>query len=196
MTKLICITGIDGSGKSTLVRALHEHISGSVVANIWQSFEANQQLFKTRREVYEYMMSLPVNARVLFLAHAIRYGLEKALEKDASMILIDGYYYKYFAPELVLGADPDFVEKLSATFPQPQTIICLDADAQLSFARKQEITPYECGFASAVNEENYTRFQSQVIKKRELFDQKKWHFLDARLSPRELQEKALDLCLS
>lgn len=193
MSKLICITGIDGSGKSTLIKTLNRKVEGSVVASIWQSFESNQQLFKTKRDVYEYMLSLTVNSRVIFLAHAIRFGLERALESRSEIVLLDGYYYKYFAPELVLGADPDLIRKLGDTFPQPDCIICLDADAELSFSRKQEITSYECGFAMEVSHETYVNFQESVIHKRRFFDQSSWKFLDARLSPEHLVDQAIEI---
>ncbi|NOQ72536.1 MAG: hypothetical protein GQ574_11070 [Crocinitomix sp.] len=193
MQKLIVITGIDGAGKTTLIESLSKELPNSVVANVWQSFGANQQLFKSKAHVYEYMRSLTPNSRVLFLAHAVRYGLEKALESDAETILIDGYYIKYFGPELALGADPQFVQEIIASFQKVDQVICLDLPIEKALQRKGEFTDYECGFNPELSPATFLAFQKRVLEQRKHFDCDNWEYLNAELEVGELLREALGM---
>lgn len=193
MQKLIVITGIDGAGKTTLIESLSQRLPNSVIANVWQSFGANQQLFKSKAHVYEYMRSLTPNSRVLFLAHAVRYGIEKAIESTAEIIFIDGYYIKYFGPELALGADPKFVHEIIATFPKVDRVICLDIPIEKALKRKGEFTDYECGFNSELSAETFLDFQEKVLIERKHFETDNWLHLDAELEAKELLKAALNM---
>jgi dTMP kinase len=191
MPKLIVITGIDGAGKTTLIDALSKEIPNCVVANVWQSFGANQQLFKSKAHVYEYMFSLTPNSRLLFLAHAVRYGLEKALESNSETILIDGYYYKYFGPELALGADLQFVNEIIATFPKVDQVICLDLPIEKALERKGVFTDYECGFNPVLSAQTFLDFQRKVLQQRKHFETDNWEYLDGEMQASVLVEKVL-----
>ncbi|MFT5820928.1 MAG: dTMP kinase [Crocinitomix sp.] len=180
MPKLIVVTGIDGSGKTTLVEALAQNIPNSVIANAWQCFGDNQPLFKSKEHVYEYMQTLTPNSRVLFLAHAVRYGLEKALATNAETVLIDGYYFKYFGPELALGADLNLIKGLASSFPKPDKIICLELSPADASARKENVfTAYECGYNMHITPATFMSFQNQVLEQRENFNTDNWIYISA-----------------
>jgi thymidylate kinase len=193
MQKLIVITGIDGAGKTTLIESLSKRLPNSVVANVWQSFGANQQLFNSKTHVYEYMRSLTPNSRVLFLAHAVRYGIEKALESDAQTILIDGYYIKYFGPELALGADLNFVNEVVATFPKVDRVVCLDIPIEKALERKGAFTDYECGFNPVLSKQTFLEFQQKVLFERKHFESENWKHLDGELEPEALLDLVVEL---
>lgn len=142
----------------------------TAVATIWQSMEDNHRLFNSKEDVLKYMAGLSVDSRVLFLAHSLRYALDKALKSNAKTVLIDGYYFKYFAPELALGANETLVRQLISQFPEPDLILRLQLDPSIAYSRKKKVTPYECGFNAAVSEENFVAFQNQVLDRWNFFD--------------------------
>jgi thymidylate kinase len=193
MPKLIVITGIDGAGKTTLIDALSQEIPNCVAANVWQSFGANQQLFKSKAHVYEYMLALTPNSRLLFLAHAVRYGLEKALESNSEIILIDGYYFKYFGPELALGADLDFVQTIIESFPKVDQVICLDLPIEKALERKGVFTDYECGFDPVLSAETFLDFQRKVLQQRKHFETDNWKYLDGEMQADDLVKKVVGM---
>ena len=191
MKKLICVTGIDGSGKSTLIEQLHERLPNSCIANVWQSLESSQTLFKSKDEIFQYLIGLTPDSRIYYLSHAIKYGMQKAEESGADIILIDGYVYKYFGPELVLGANEELVNQMISSFPMPDKVICLELDPSISFQRKDQVTAYECGFNNEVNEKTYTNFQNSIISKRAFFKTDDWEFIDSELGIENAVDKAL-----
>jgi thymidylate kinase len=104
--KIICITGMDGTGKSTLIKGLKEHLDSCYVATIWDLMASPVKglPFKSKQEIDNFLCELSPDSRLLFLAHAMKYAIDKALLSSVNNILIDSYYYKYFASELALGA--------------------------------------------------------------------------------------------
>lgn len=191
MKKLICVTGIDGSGKSTLIDELNKRILNSCVANVWQSLDSSE-LFKSRAEILKYLSGLTPDSRVYYLSHAIKYGMQKAQESDADVILIDGYVYKYFAPELALGASEKLVHQIISTFPLPDKVICLELDPSISFKRKDHPTAYECGFSDEISELTYIRFQEKVIAQRTYFDTDNWSFIESEKGLEHAIEEAMN----
>ena len=101
--KLIAITGTDGTGKSTLCRNLCAKYSTFKEVSIWDAMSGS--LFHSKKDIDEYLCSLSANARLLFLSHALIQALDMAGKSKVEVLLLNGYYYKYFASELALGAD-------------------------------------------------------------------------------------------
>lgn len=179
--KLICVTGLDGVGKSTLIRAVQDSFDSVYLANIWDLLDSkNGGLpFKSKYEVDEYLCTLTNDSRLLFLAHAIKYSIDKALGSDKHIILIDSYYYKYFASELALGANKKLVKSLIDTFPNPDMVIELVLSVQEASHRKEKFSRYECGLTETPNEDSFVNFQNRVFQEWLIFDRYHWHRIDA-----------------
>jgi dTMP kinase len=191
--KLICITGADGSGKSTLIESLKQHYRDVYVATIWDLMGSKIKAlpFKNKREVDEFLCTLTPGSRLLFLAHAMKYSIDLALASDAPVILIDSYYYKYFASELVLGADEKLVKALQQAFPVPDVTVELILTVEESARRKKYFSRYECGLAEKPDAESFIRFQKSVSENWKLFEKKDWHPVDAMVTPQEVLDETL-----
>ncbi|MEM6348514.1 MAG: hypothetical protein AAF927_31820 [Bacteroidota bacterium] len=195
MKKLICITGGDGVGKSTLVDALLQQIPDVYEADIWDLLKSPTESlpFQSKRQIDDFLCALTPDSRLLFLGHALIWSIDTAMASDKSIILLNSYYYKYFATELALGADLALVHALGERFPRPDLVIHLDLALREAVKRKKVLSRYECGLSDKPSPESFLTFQAKALAQWEQFDQKDWHHLDARLSPEELQEKSLDI---
>lgn len=180
--KLICITGADGTGKSTVVESLSKRYPQAIISEIWDALKQNDvQLFSSKKAVDEYLCSLTPNSRLLFLAHALRFSMDKCLESKAEIILINSYYNKYFASELALGADPELVKQLMEQFPKPDYVIHLTLSPEECAKRKAKFSQYECGAKNEVSSADFINFQKSALEKWELFDQSGWINIDTSL---------------
>lgn len=179
--RLICITGLDGVGKSTLLKSVQENYSSVYLANIWDLLNSkNGGLpFKSKCEVDEFLCSLTNDSRLLFLAHAMKYSIDKAYESDKQIILVDSYYYKYFASELALGADKNLVLSLISSFPKPDIVVELVLSVQEAANRKNNYSRYECGLSAIPDRESFIVFQNKLYHEWLIFDRYHWHRVDA-----------------
>jgi len=194
MGKLICITGIDGSGKDTLINLLKDKLESVVVADIWDSFNDKNgtQLFSSKKEIDSYLCSLTPGSRLLFLSHALKYSIDKALLSDVDYILFNAYYYKYFANEISLGADLKLVDDLIKVFPKPDMIFKINIDVELAAKRKQKLSRYECGAKEKADMESFIDAQKRAEKEWSHFQIDNLINLDARKTPEELLNEMMN----
>lgn len=172
--RIIEITGNDGSGKSTLIRHLTELDPGYSEVSVWDAMDRG--LFPDKDVVDRYLCSLNPDARLLFLAHALSSSVEKAgFEKE---LIFNGYFHKYFATELSLGADRGLVDALISYFKTPDLIIYLDVDPEVAAGRKNRFTRYECGLKDP-NRDDFLEFQKTLPPFWEVFDRQNWVVIDA-----------------
>ena len=190
--KIICITGADGTGKSTLINSLREKNSSIVVSEIWDALEGNK-LFKSKRDVDNYLCTLTPESRLLFLAHARKYSIDKVLGSDAPVVILNSYYYKYFATEAALGATSNLVEILIAAFPKPDVVLRLVLPISESVKRKTVFSRYECGLADIPSSVNFCTFQAKALMMWNVFDQSDWHEIDSGDSKEKILTQALQL---
>jgi dTMP kinase len=164
MQKLIVITGADGTGKTTLIKQLATKYKSCYCANIWDLLQQtnNTLPFKSKKDIYAFLCALTPNSRLLFLAHALRYSLDKAMQADEEIILMDSYYYKYFASELALGADSILVKSIIDSFPKADLVIELTLPLAEVLKRKTTFSRYECGVAETVSKQAFEHFQLKV----------------------------------
>jgi len=193
MKKIICITGLDGTGKSTVVHALHKIHPQAYVVSVWDILNHHPGLlFSSKKDVDTYLCNLTPDARLLFLAHALKYGIDKALESESDLVILNAYYYKYFASELALGASAELVRSLEKTFPEPNTVIKLELDVETAAKRKKTFSRYECGTKTA-DEINFINFQKQVSQYWSNFKGSAFSTVNASASAEEIIKRVLQL---
>ncbi len=184
---MICLTGIDGCGKSThlatLSDRLQKHLGEQVpVLNVWdiarQSRYQSHALLADREALYRYLGSLHGGARGLFILHALRESLDSILDSHPKMILVDGYWYKYLLTEILHDPGCEWLYDCTAGFPRPVGTILLDLSAEASLKRKPSLTPYECGF-SRPGPETFVPFQNRLrTSLQEMARRERWPIVD------------------
>jgi thymidylate kinase len=194
--KLICITGPDGSGKSTLINELKNQLDGAVVTSIWDIMREpslqNVVPFKTPQEVDNYLSCLHDTSRSLFLMHCLAESLAIAKTKEPQYILSDSYWYKYYATEIAHGTSKGELDKLISVFEEPNLIFYIDAKETLTLERKEHFSNYECGFAKERNKQSFMLFQQKAIQNiQKLMDSVKHKILNPNLSVSENLETVL-----
>lgn len=188
MPKLIGITGLDGVGKSTLVTLLSNQFPGAAISNIWDIMEGGVDtlLFNSKKDIDQYLCELTHDSRLLFLAHALKFSIDKALASGRELVILNGYYYKYFATELALGASLDLVESIQKEFPIPDQVIHLTLSIDEIAKRKPFFSRYETGLASNPTTSEFIDFQEKVVEKWKNYDQTNWISISAQNTPEEL----------
>lgn len=193
MSRLICITGIDGAGKSTLVNNIEAKLSPVYIASVWDILNSATTLFSNKKDIDNYLCTLTADSRVLFLAHALKYSIDKALESGKEKILLNSYYYKYFAVELALGASEKLVLSLIKTFPQPDITIYLDISVEEAAERKKIISRYESGLIMYPEKDNFIAFQKTALNKWNYFEKTNWHTINTSAPPDQVLNETLKL---
>ncbi len=164
--KLVCITGPDGSGKSTLIKSLQERLPSSVVVTIWDILKTStltsHMVFKSPADVDNYLSQVSNQSRFLLLMHCLSEALEMAKQKNNEWIFVDSYWYKYYATELAHGAEQKTLDGIAAVFEKPDLLFTIQANELLTSERKKNYTRYECGFAKQPNADNFIVFQKKA----------------------------------
>lgn len=189
----MCVTGPDGSGKSTLVEHLVHALPHAKEVTIWDALDnKDAALFSNKKEVDDYLCILSPDARILFLAHALKYAIDNASDAGIETIIVNAYYYKYFASELALGANQELTHTLATMFPTPDKTIFLSLSPEISASRKKYLSKYECGCREATPE-NFIDFQKKANVAFETYIQPDWHILNAKDTPEALKEQTLQI---
>jgi thymidylate kinase len=196
--QLVCVTGPDGSGKTTQIARIGEALSKRgkkkiVPMTIWDMLldprTRGRVAFKSPSELDAFLEVLNPMARMLFLAHCLYTALDLALARNPDIILANGYWYKYWSTEVAHGGDPDAMLDLMKVFPEPALTFCLDIGAAEAFRRKTKPSGYETGFAPERTLDSFTAFQERARPALErLAREKNWIRLNGSESALALSE--------
>ena len=178
--KIICITGPDGSGKSTLIDQLMVHFPNSKKIGIWDAFASKgNKLFENKASIDDYLCKLSPIARTFFLTHALQESMKNVEFEQNAFFFLDSYFYKYYCSELTLGAPLEIIQLVSKYFQKPDLVISLNIDPSICAYRKAEYTRYECGLAKEPNEKTFVYFQNKCAPNWFFFHDKTWVNIDA-----------------
>ena len=169
---LVCVEGIDGSGKSTqlsLLRDWLKSIGKDVIYTEWNSSPLISQTTKLAKK--KNMLS----PRTFSLLHAVDFAdrLKQVIApalKAGFIVLADRYAYTAFARDVARGVDPEWVREVYNFAIKPDLTIYFDIDPKTSMERICfNRTPkfYEAGMDLKLSSdpfESYIMFQSKVVK--------------------------------
>ena len=154
---IVALDGPDGAGKSTLVSHLirwaHARGRSARVVDKWEIFDSalvrSARFLRgtDREELRLCIAEMPSPARMMFLAWMNTLAAGRALGEAAEdLVVVDGYWVKHAASELILGGDPGLVEAIGEAIAPVDLIVYVDVDPDEALRRKQGlVTAYECG---------------------------------------------------
>lgn len=169
---LVCVEGIDGSGKSTqlaLLRDWLKSIGKDVIYTEWNSSPLISQTTKLAKK--KNMLS----PRTFSLLHAVDFAdrLKQVIApalKAGFIVLADRYAYTAFARDVARGVDPKWDREVYNFAIKPDLTIYFDIDPKTSMERICfNRTPkfYEAGMDLKLSSdpfESYILFQTKVVK--------------------------------
>lgn len=172
----IVIDGIDGCGKSTQVRLLHDKLLDRglpTTISKWQDSAYIQKLFigDLIKRIQEGSVRIPPESRTFLLGADISYRLEsliKPLLEKGHIVIGDRYVYKVIAQGIARGSEKDWLQRLFSFAPVPDLVIMLDVPPGVSLRRitgSREISYYEAGLdVLNTNDKKaaYLEFQTKV----------------------------------
>ena len=136
--KLIVIEGIDGAGKSTLVKGLKSRLRGRKV--VFSREPSGGKYGRKLRELLQKGKEVDVEEEYrLFLLdrkNHVRYFIKPWLKRGYAVVL-DRYYLSSAAYQGARGKDPEKILKENRIFaPEPHLVIFMDLDPVEALRRK------------------------------------------------------------
>ncbi len=167
---LICVEGIDGSGKSTQLVILRDWLRSlkqDVIFTEWNSSDLISQTTKMAKK------KNLLSPRTFSLLHAVDFAdrLEQVIIpalKAGFIVLADRYVYTAFARDVARGVDPDWVRHMYGFAVQPDLAAYFHVPVDVSLERicsNRAPKFYEAGMDLKLSNdpyESYKIFQKRV----------------------------------
>jgi len=134
---LIAIEGLDGAGKTSLAKALHN----ALLSCGFRATYTYEPYSNAIREIFELgALKLTPEVEALLMV-ADRYShYAEVIEPELSrggIVILDRYIYSTLAYQGSLGVDLEWLESLHRYLPKPDVCIYLDVDPELGLRRKE-----------------------------------------------------------
>lgn len=171
---LISLAGLDGAGKSTLTRRLDGDLraAGRAVRRIdrWDivgnpEYPATRFMRPDVPDTRLCVADMPNPPRFLFLMWSIGMALlAKPPAPAGTVTLLDGYWMKHAASEIVYGLSRPWVEAVVEALPRPDVVVHLALDPEVAWERKAggDVVPYECGMDPSCSRETFLAHQHRI----------------------------------
>ena len=167
---LICVEGIDGSGKSTQLIILRDWLKSlkqDVIFTEWNSSDLISQTTKLAKK------KNLLSPRTFSLLHAVDFAdrLEQVIIpalKAGFIVLADRYVYTAFARDVARGVDRDWVRKVYGFAVKPDLTLYFRVSEEVSLERicaNRSPKFYEAGMDLKISSdpyESYKIFQKRV----------------------------------
>lgn len=170
---IVALDGPDGAGKSTQVRGLVEwaRAAGHTAAVVgkWDVFRLGvvpQARFLRGTDLAELrtcIAEMPSPSRMLFLGWLNTAAATRAQQATEDLVILDGYWAKHAAAELLAGCPPQLVNAITAAIAPVDLIVYLDVTPDEALRRKgTDLAPYECGRDPGCSPERFLSHQAAV----------------------------------
>ncbi len=186
---IIVLEGIDGSGKSTLTRAMENHFSGREKSTVvitsacladaaqnLQTILASQNLeprFDGESAPAANDDTHPICSALLRSAQLAQqwYSIAANALQGGRIVIFDRYVYSALVRERLRGVPMRFIRNIYAYLHEPDVVIYLDASPEVALRRKQEagleLGVFESGVdlqPGASREDSFVTYQARCKK--------------------------------
>lgn len=169
---MIAIAGCDGAGKSTLVRSLAVALADrgfeTEIVDKWDLFDPARYpecafLAGGPERLKQCVPAMDGVARALFIFWMIALTLKPIRHGAAGKVyLLDGYWMKHAAAEILFGCPPEVVFAAVNALPEADLTIFLDVPPDTALGRKRQRSRYECGRRAESSQAAFASHQSKV----------------------------------
>ena len=167
---LICVEGIDGSGKSTQLAILRDWLKSKNLDVIFTEWNSSDLISQTTKKAKKKNLLSP---RTFSLLHAVDFAdrLEQIIipaMKAGFIVLADRYVYTAFARDVARGVDKDWVRNMYGFAIKPDLTLYYNISAETSLERicaNRAPSFYEAGMDLKLSNnpyKSYVIFQSRV----------------------------------
>lgn len=169
---LICVEGIDGSGKSTQIELLDNYLKSKGIDVILTQWNSSDLISKTTKKAKKKNM---LSGRTFSLLHAVDFadrleGTIKPALKAGFVVLADRYVYTAFARDVARNVDSKWVRNMYDFAIKPDITFYFDVSPKVSLERicsNREPKFYEAGMDMKLSNdpyESYILFQEKIVK--------------------------------
>jgi dTMP kinase len=168
---LICVEGIDGSGKSTQLAILRDWLTLTINDVIFTEWNSSQLIAQTTKSAKKKNQLSP---RTFSLLHAVDFAdrLEQVIIpalKAGFVVLADRYVYTAFARDVARGVNSSWVRSMYEFSVKPDLAVYFKVPVDISLTRicsNRQPKFYEAGMDLKLSNdpyESYKIFQGRVI---------------------------------
>lgn len=168
---LICVEGIDGSGKSTQLSILRDWLSNTVGQVIFTEWNSSKLISQTTKKAKKKNLLSP---KTFSLLHAVDFAdrLEQIIVpslKAGFIVLADRYVYTAFARDVARGVDFNWVKNMYGFAIKPDLAVYFKVPVDVSLERicfNRSPKYYEAGMDLGLSNdpyESYRIFQGRVL---------------------------------
>jgi len=169
---LVCLEGIDGSGKSTQIELLYSWLKSKQVDVILTQWNSSELIANTTKKAKKKNL---LSGRTFSLLHAVDFAdrLERTIKpalKAGFVVLADRYVYTAFARDVARNVDPEWVRNLYGFAIKPDITFYLDVSPKDSLDRicsNRQPSFYEAGMDMKLSNnpyKSYVLFQNRIVE--------------------------------
>ena len=203
--KLFTVEGIDGSGKSTQLKLLHQWLQNEGYGVFFSEWNSSPLVKSTTKRGKTRKILTPTT---FSLIHATDFAdrIEREILpplKAGAIVLADRYIYTAFARDAARGVDPKWVRKLYEFAVKPTTAFYFKVPLNVALDRilssRAQIKYYEAGMDLGLSQdikESFKFFQEKILVEYEkMIDEFGLTVIDATLSINDQQKKVRDIAI-
>ncbi|MBY4602887.1 MULTISPECIES: dTMP kinase [Bacillus] len=190
---IIAFAGCDGAGKSTQIKRSHNWLLSLgyevEIIDKWdildhQKFNECMFINTSLEDLRLCISRMKGISRAMFLFWSISLTLTRDnIHSNNKIFLLDGYWMKHAASEIIYGCSEDWVLKTVELLPIPDIVVYLDVPPEIALSRKSSLTPYECGRKEIFEKKDFLNHQASLRSLLLSWSRKRnWKNIDSSLS--------------
>ena len=169
---LICVEGIDGSGKTTQIELLYDWLKNKGVDVILTQWNSSELIANTTKKAKKKNL---LSGRTFSLLHAVDFAdrLEQTIKpalKAGFIVLADRYFYTALARDVARGVDKTWVRNMYDFAIEPDLVFYFDVSPKDSLERicaNRQPKFYEAGMDMKLSNnpyKSYILFQNRIVE--------------------------------